>query len=255
MNLKEIFEHHLIDHIWNWINLGPFHLPISKHLLMMIIVALLLIIFLPLIIRSKSFRFSKFRTIIEMIVLFLRDEVVIPNLGHEKGPQYLHYFCSLFFFILLCNLLGMVPFGATATGNIAVTGAMAFTTFVLINFAGMKEQGFINYISHFAPKGVPMWLYPIIIPIEILGLVTKSFALCIRLFANMIAGHIVILALIGLIFIFSEIHPLLGIGLTAPVSIVLVLFVSLLELFVVFLQAYIFTFLTAIFVGASMHPH
>ncbi|MEA3306492.1 MAG: F0F1 ATP synthase subunit A, partial [Elusimicrobiota bacterium] len=110
-------------------------------------------------------------------------------------------------------------------------------------------------IKHIVPSGVPVWLFPLLFPIEIIGLITKSFALCIRLFANMIAGHIVILSFMGLIFMFGAINPLLGLGVTAPVSMVMILFVSLLELFVACLQAYIFTFLTAIFVGGAMHPH
>ncbi len=254
MDLKEILEHHIIDHIWSWVNLGSLQLPLSKHLLMMVIAALIMLVFFPLIIRIKSSKLMPFKTALEAMFLFIRDDIVIPNLG-RGGTKYLSYFATLFFFILICNLLGMVPYGASATGNIAVTGAMAFTTFVFINFAGIREQGFISYIKHIVPAGVPGWLFPLLFPIEIVGLLTKSFALCIRLFANMIAGHIVILSFMGLIFMFGSINLAVGLGLTAPVSVVMILFVSLLEIFVSFLQAYIFTFLTAIFVGAAMHPH
>ncbi|OGS05441.1 MAG: ATP synthase F0 subunit A, partial [Elusimicrobia bacterium RIFCSPHIGHO2_02_FULL_61_10] len=187
------------------------------------------------------------------IVLFLRDEVVHPNLGH-KGDGYMGYFSTLFFFILTLNLIGLVPFGATATGNLAVTAGLALTTFVLINFAGIREQGVIGYFSHIVPKGVPGWLYPLLFPIELIGMVTKAFALCIRLFANMIAGHIVILAFISFIFIFGSLSAIVGFG-VAPISVGLVLFTLMLELFVAFLQAYVFVFLTAIFTGAAMHPH
>jgi len=254
MDLKEILEHHIVDHIWSWVNLGPLQLPLSKHLLMMVIAALIMIIFFPLIVRIKNSKLMPLKTALEAIFLFIREDIVIANLGQD-GVKYLSYFATLFFFILICNLLGMVPFGASATGNIAVTGAMAFTTFALINFAGIREQGFASYIKHIVPAGVPGWLFPLLFPIEIIGLLTKSFALCIRLFANMIAGHIVILSFLGLIFMFGAINPLVGLGITAPVSVVMILFISLLELFVSFLQAYIFTFLTAIFVGAAMHPH
>ncbi|HBA61674.1 MAG TPA: ATP synthase F0 subunit A [Elusimicrobia bacterium] len=253
MELKEILNHHIVDHIWSWLYIGPVKLPLSKHLLMMALASLLLLVVLPLLIRSRSAALAPFRAMIEIIVLFLRDEVVVPNLG-KKGAAYLGYFSTLFFFILAMNLLGMVPFGATATGNLAVTAGLAVTTFALINFAGIKEQGLFRYLAHLVPKGVPAWLYPLLFPIELIGLLTKAFALCIRLFANMIAGHIVILAFIGFIFIFGSINAALGLG-VAPVSVLLVLFILLLELFVAFLQAYVFTFLTAIFTGAAMHPH
>jgi len=254
MDIKGILEHHLIDLVWTRFNVAGISIPVSKHVLMLWISALLLLIFLPLFARTRKKSFLLFRAAIEAVVLFIRDEVVTANLG-KKGNRYTPYFCTLFFFILLCNLLGMVPYGATATGNIAVTGAMALTTFVMINLSGIREQGFSKYIGNIVPRGVPGWLVPLLFPIEIVGLLTKTCALCIRLFANMIAGHIVILSLLGLIFVFGAINPILGLAVTAPVAVTLVLFVSMLELFVAVLQAYIFTFLTAIFVGAAMHPH
>jgi len=253
MGLKEILEHHVVDHVWSWIVMGPLRLPLSKHLLMMGIASLILLTVFPALIRSRSAALAPFRAMIEMVVLFLRDEVVIPNLG-AKGAGYLGYFSTLFFFILILNLLGLVPYGATATGNLAVTGGLALTTFALINFAGIKEQGLIGYFGHMVPKGVPAWLYPLLFPIELIGLATKTFALCIRLFANMIAGHIVILSFISFIFIFGSFGVAIGLG-VAPISVGLVLFTLLLELFVAFLQAYVFVFLTAIFTGAAMHPH
>jgi F-type H+-transporting ATPase subunit a len=254
MELKTILEHHVVDRIWTFFTFGPLTLPFSKHVLMMLIAALLLVAVLPALISSKRPALAPFRAIIEIIVLFLRDEVVGPNLG-QKTAAYLPYFATLFFFILAMNLLGLVPYGATATGNLAVTGGLALTTFVLINFAGIRAQGLAGYLGHIVPRGVPVWLYPLLFPIELIGMVTKSFALAIRLFANMIAGHIVILSFISFIFIFGAIHIALGLGLTAPISVLLVLFIYLLELFVAFLQAYVFTFLTAIFTGAAMHPH
>lgn len=253
MDLKLILEHHVTDHIWSWINLGPLKLPLSKHLLMMGIASFILLVFFPLLIRSRSKALAPFRSMLEATVLFLRDEVVIPNMGHH-GAAYTGYFATLFFFILIMNLIGLVPYGATATGNLAVTGGLALTTFALINFTGIKEQGLIGYFAHLVPKGVPWWLYPLMFPIELMGLVIKTFALCIRLFANMIAGHIVILVFICFIFIFGAFNAVFGF-LVAPISIGLVLFTLLLELLVAFLQAYIFVTLTAIFTGAAMHPH
>lgn len=254
MDLKHTLEHHLLDDVWSRFQLAGLSLPVSKHVLMMLIAAAGLCVLLPILVRAKRGAGLLARHAIESIVVFIRNDILMPNLGRE-GLKYLPYFCTLFFFILACNLLGLVPYGATATGNIAVTAALATTTFFLIHFAGIAEHGVVHYAQSLVPHGVPVWLYPLIIPIELLGFVTKAFALCIRLFANMIAGHIVILALLGLIFIFGAVSPLLGIGVTAPFAVLLVLFVSLLELFVAFLQAYVFVFLTAIFVGGAVHPH
>jgi len=254
MELKEILEHHIIDHIYNWVSVLGFKLPISKHLLMMFITSGILIFIFSFVVNYKSKLLSPLRSIIEIIVIFIRDEIVIPNLG-EHGKSYTHYFATLFFFILIMNLLGFIPFGATATGNLAVTSGLALTSFILMNFAGIKEHGLIKYIKNLVPSGMPIWLYPILFPIEIIGIFTKTFALAIRLFANMIAGHIVILVFIAFIFIFGALNAYLGLFLVAPVSILLVLFISFLELFVAFLQAYVFTFLTAIFTGMSMHSH
>ncbi|PIS46811.1 MAG: ATP synthase F0 subunit A [Elusimicrobia bacterium CG08_land_8_20_14_0_20_51_18] len=254
MELKEILEHHIIDHVYDWINVSGLKLPFSKHLLMMAIASSVLLFVFPVIVRSRIRFLSPVRSMLEIILIFIRDEIVLPNLG-SKGAGYLHYFATLFFFILVMNLLGFIPFGSTATGNIAVTLAMALTTFVLVNFAGIRAQGPVSYLKHLVPSGVPSWLYPLLFPIELIGMFTKTFALAIRLFANMIAGHIVILVFISFIFIFGSINLYLGLFVTAPVSVLLVIFISLLELFVAFLQAYVFTFLTAIFTGAAMHPH
>ncbi|MBI4056555.1 MAG: F0F1 ATP synthase subunit A [Elusimicrobia bacterium] len=252
MDLKHVLEHHILDEVWFRLPVFNGLMPWSKHLLMMLIAAAFLVLFLPLAVRGKLGILAK--GFVEAIVVFIRDDILEPNLGHV-GHAYLGYFCTLFFFILVCNLLGLVPYGATATGNIAVTLALAMTTFFLIHLAGIREHGLVKYLHSIVPAGVPFWLWPLLYPIELIGFATKAFALCIRLFANMIAGHIVILALLGLIFIFGALNPWVGLVVTAPVSILLVLFVMCLELFVAFLQAYIFTFLTAIFVGGAVHSH
>jgi len=254
MDMKAIIEEHVLDHVYGSLNLLGMSLPVSKHLLMMIITVLILAVGFPLLLKSKSRLLSPFRSMIEIVMLFIRDDIVVPNMGKEKGEAYLGYFCTLFFFILILNLLGLVPFGASATGNIAVTGALALTTFFLINFEGMKASGPIKYFATLVPQGVPFWLYPILFPIELISIVTKCFALCIRLFANMLGGHIVILSFICFIFIFGSLAAWLGWA-VAPFSIILVLCMMCLELFVAFLQAYIFVFLTAIFTGMSAHPH
>ena len=165
----------------------------------------------------------------------------------EEGKPYLPYLLTVFFFILVCNLLGHMPFEATATGNVSVTAALAVMAFVMIQAGGIGKYGLKHHLQNIVPPGLPAWLLPIMIPVEILGQFTKPFALCIRLFANMIAGHIVILAFLSMIFILQSVF-------VAPISVFFALFISLLEVFIAFLQAYIFTILTALFIGMSLHP-
>ncbi len=191
-----------------------------------------------------------FQNLFETLIVFVRDDIARPNLG-DKYRRYLPYLLTIFFFILTCNLLGLVPFGATATSNIAITGVLATFTFILTQLGGTKD-----YWKHvFWPPGVPTLVKPILIPVEILGLFTKPFALAIRLFANMTAGHLVILSLIGLIFTFGSLFGAgAGYG-VAPVSVAFSLFIYLLELLVAFIQAYIFTMLSALFIGMAVEEH
>ena len=147
------------------------------------------------------------------------------------------------------NLLGLIPTPhlVVPTGNIGVTASLALISFIAIQLAGIKSLGFFPYLKSLVPSGMPAWILVIMIPLEILGLLTKPFALCIRLFANMIAGHIVIFSLLGLIFIFQSFW-------VSPVSIGFTLFIELLEILIAFIQAYIFTMLTSLFIGMAMHP-
>ena len=165
----------------------------------------------------------------------------------EAGRRYLPYLLTVFFFILFCNLLGLIPFAATATGNVSVTAALALMSLIMIQVGGIREHGLKHHLQNLIPPGLPVWLLPIMIPVEIMGQLTKPFALCIRLFANMTAGHIVILSFLSMIFILKSLF-------VSPISIFFALFISLLELFVAFLQAYIFTMLTSLFIGMSIHP-
>ena len=248
MNFLEMLEHHILDHrIANGLTIGALHLPITKHAVMMWIAAGILVVVLPILARSWPLVPSGIKNLLEVFVIFVRDEMVLPNTG-EEGRPYLPYFLTTFFFILVVSLLVMVPGAATATGKISVTAALALCTLVLINVAGIREYGFFHHFKNFIPHGLPGWLVPLMLPLELVGLLTKSFALCIRLFANMIAGHVVILAFLSLIFLFSSV-------LIAPASVAAAVGLGLLEVFVAFLQAYIFTLLSAIFVGASLHPH
>jgi F-type H+-transporting ATPase subunit a len=184
---------------------------------------------------------------LEMLVQFVRSEIAIPNIGKADADRFVPYLCTAFFFILFVNLFGLIPWAATATGNIGVTMALALFTFVITQYTAIKAQGIGGYLKHLT-GGVAVWLWPIMIPVEILGLFTKPFALTIRLFANMLAGHIVILSLLGLIFALGS--PFVAIG-----SVPMALAIFGLELFVAFVQAYIFTMLSSLFIGAGLVHH
>jgi F-type H+-transporting ATPase subunit a len=239
---------------WDPIHIGRFAIDISptRHVVMLWIAALLCIVTTLLALRAHNRRTregkapSGFGNGLEALVLYLRNEVVLPNVG-AHGNGYVPYLLTLFFFILFANLLGLVPYGSTATGNISVTATLAIVTFVVIEIAGMKAQGkaYINTIifwPHDMSLGMKLFISPILTPIELMGKFTKPFALAIRLFANMTAGHVVLLALISLIFAF-------GSWLLVPVPILMALGILILELFVAFLQAFIFTLLSSVFIG------
>jgi F-type H+-transporting ATPase subunit a len=184
----------------------------------------------------------------EPVVLFIRDDIAIPNIGKHKYEKYMPYLLTVFFFILINNIMGLVPFpppfGANVTGNIAITFVLAACTFLITQFSGNKV-----YWRHiFATPGVPFWLLPIMIPVELIGIISKPFALMIRLFANIVAGHIIVLSLICLIFIFGTLA-------VAPISILFVIFMDCLELLVAFLQAYVFTLLSALFISLAVEEH
>ncbi len=179
---------------------------------------------------------------LEPIILFVRDEIARPNLG-EKYAKFMPYLLTVFFFIWMNNVLGLVPFfpgGSNVTGNIAVTMVLALFTFVITTINGTK-----TYWGHVFTPHVPKWLYPLMIPVEIIGLFTKPFALMIRLFANITAGHILVLSLVCLIFIFKSMA-------VATVSVPFVIFISVIELLVAFIQAFIFTILSALYIGMAL---
>jgi len=188
---------------------------------------------------------------IEAIVLYLRNEIYMPVLGGHGGGKYVPFCLSLFFFIAFCNLFGLVPYGSTPTGNIAVTATLALITFVVVEVAGMRAlgKGYIGTLIYWPHEGGAMMKAMTIImtPVEIVGKFTKPFALTIRLFANMIAGHVIILALIGLIFMF-------GFKVALP-SIAMALFIMFLEILVAFIQAFIFSLLAAVFIGQIRSAH
>ncbi|MGX5687723.1 F0F1 ATP synthase subunit A [Arcticibacter tournemirensis] len=211
------------------------------------------VILLVLIFTSVSSAYKKregkapkgFQSLIEPIILFVRDDIAIPNIGY-KYTKYMPLLLTLFFFIWINNMLGLLPIfpgGANVTGNIFMTFVLAFIVLLVVNFSGNKY-----YWKHILLPDVPWWLYPIMIPVEIIGVISKPFALMIRLYANISAGHIIVLSLISLIFIFKSLA-------IAPVSVAFVLFMDVLELLVAFLQAFIFTMLTALFIGTAVDEH
>ncbi|HPF00221.1 MAG TPA: F0F1 ATP synthase subunit A [Bacteroidales bacterium] len=226
----------------------PLDFSITKNVAALIFSAsLLLLIFIPV---ARSYKKAGnaapkgLQGFMEPLILFVVDDIVKPNIGEKRYERYVPYLLTLFFFILINNLMGLIPFfpfGANLTGNLAVTLTLAFFTLIIVNVSGNK-----GYWKHvFAAPGVPVWLLPIMIPVELIGIISKPFALMVRLFANITAGHIIVLSLISLIFIFQN----LGI---APVSVVFVLFMDVLELLVAALQAYIFTLLTSLFIGLAV---
>jgi|APLak6261675434_1056106.scaffolds.fasta_scaffold03857_1 F-type H+-transporting ATPase subunit a len=181
--------------------------------------------------------------VVESLALFVRDEIAIPNIGKEEGKRYVPYLASLFFFILAINWLGLFPGMFTGTGVITVTTALAVLTFILTQIAGIRAAGLGGYLAHLT-GGVPVFLWPIMIPVEIIGLFTKPFALLVRLFANMLGGHLVVFFLLSLIFVWT-------VG-AAAVSVPLAIAIYCLEIFVGILQAYLFTLLTSLFIGQGV---
>lgn len=185
--------------------------------------------------------------------MWVRDEMVVPAMGPERGARFLPWFLTVFFFVLFMNLLGLVPGSATATANIFVTGALATITLLSMVICGMVAQGPIAFWQHLVPH-VPLALWPLMFVVELIGLIVKPFALMVRLFANMTGGHMVVLSFMGLIFFFAGTdHSAMGYA-VSPIAVGFAVFIMIIEAFVALLQAYIFTQLSILFVGASVHP-
>jgi len=263
----EILDFHKVWTLPHWqpIQIGALELDLSptKHVVFLGVAAILLLaVFIP-IGRQMRDRYSAsapsgLANAMEALVVYFRDEVVRRNIG-RGGDGYTPYILTLFFFILTINLVGLIPFTATPTGNLSVTGALALVTFVVVEITGMRALGFKGYMGtiFYAPPGLPKAgqavLMLILTPVEFMGKLTKPFALMIRLFANMTAGHTLVLSLIGIIFIFANLT--IGKFAIAGASLSMVLAVMVLEVFVAFLQAYIFAMLTTVFIGLIRHAH
>jgi F-type H+-transporting ATPase subunit a len=242
-----ILMHHVLDQ--------PFLGFQSKHLIFFLLAAALVILVAQL--ARRRYRAGGIPTgiaaAVELMVIFIRDELAEKNIGHHDARKFTPLLCSFFFFILVAALLGLVPFTATSTGNMAVTLALATISFGAQQYAGISKYGVGGHFHNMVPPGLPAWLLPIMIPVEILGMFSKPFALMIRLFANMLAGHMVITTLLLLIPLMAQVSTFMGVAMM-PVSIGLSLFIMLLEVLVAFIQAYIFTLLTSIFIGMYAHP-
>jgi F-type H+-transporting ATPase subunit a len=221
--------------------------------------ALLLIIFISV---AKAYRKNAgkapkgIQSLLEPLILFVRDDIARAAIGEKKYEKYMPYLLTVFFFIFLNNVMGLIPFfpfGANVTGNLAVTGIMAVFTFIITTFSGNKD-----YWKHvYNAPGVPWWLkfpLPLMPIVELMGLFTKPFVLMVRLFANITAGHIIILGFMSLIFIFGNMKTYLGLS-VAPVSVAFGIFMGFLELLVAFIQAYVFTLLSALYFGMAIEEH
>jgi F-type H+-transporting ATPase subunit a len=282
-DLQGMLMHHLLDgreieftvlgrgyvvHLPQWepIHIGALSIDLSptKHVVFLVLAALLcLAVFLPIAAAMRSQSREKaprgFGNAMEAMILYFRDDVVRRNIGHG-ADGYTGYILTLFVFILARNLFGLVPFGATATGNFMVTGALALITLVVVELSGMLSLGFKGYMKtiFFVPPGLnpamSAVMLVILTPVEILSKLAKPFALMIRLFANMMAGHTLVLSLLGMIFLFAGAGLVAANG-VAVASIAMVTAIMLLEIFVAFLQAYIFAMLTAVFIGLIRHAH
>lgn len=270
--LEHVVQHPLVTRPAHWGKLltpaGEITL-LSNHIVMMIVAGLLLMALLPLLVRRREgddpigrLVPAGFANFLELVCNYLREEVARPAL-HQHTDRFIKFIWSVFFFILTLNLLGLLPIpalaglartplGGTATGNVWVTGTMALVTMGMMVVNGLRLGG-RQYLAHFSPG--PIWLSPLLVLVEIIGLLARVFALAIRLFANMIAGHILLAVLLGFILSAGTSMGAAG-GLAVAVPVILAsVAIMMLELFVAFLQAFIFTFLTALFLGASVNVH
>lgn len=257
--IEKIVDHHYIDLYF----LGKIQLPhfepvkifgitfdfsITKSTAMMFLASIILICVLVYAVSSnKKNKVPKgIGNAVESIVVYVRDEIVVANMGPE-GLKLMPFFLTLFFFILFANLLGLFPFMSQPTKNINITAALALVTFAVTQYKGIKAHGFAGYAKSLVPPGVPVFVLPVMVIVEFIGLFTKPFSLLMRLFANITAGTIIIFSLIGLIFVMNYSGTIIAI----PFAI----FIYMIEIFIAFLQAYIFTLLSTLYINMAMHHH
>ncbi|MFQ5505163.1 MAG: F0F1 ATP synthase subunit A [Planctomycetota bacterium] len=254
-----LYEHVVPHELEGWgIDLGFVQIPLFNIVVFQVLaVVLMLLLFLHvhrgLVWTASGGKTGWIARVFSGFVLFIRDDMVLPILGAADGKKLLPYFLCQFFFIAFMNLFGLIPGGATATACIFVTAALAMCTLVMMIALGMKEQGALGFWKNLVPHGLPVLLVPLLFVVEVIGLVVKAIALTIRLFANMLAGHLVVLSLMGLIFYFKESIGGLAYAVALP-AVALAVFIMIIEGFVALLQAYIFTYLSILFVGMCLHP-
>jgi len=229
------------------LKIGSLTIPLTMHAIMLVIAAAILIIVFCAAFSGNRTTPGKLGLAIEPVVLFIRDALIYPVMGEKLGQKWLPFFLTLFFFLLTSNIMGLIPLFGTSTGNLSVTTALALIILVAIVAQGMQSNGIFGFFKNMVPAGLPLPIGIFLILIEIPGLFIKCSVLAIRLFANMIAGHFVILSLLLLIFI---IHPAASV-----ISVPLALFINLLELLVAVIQALVFTILSAIFISMFSSHH
>jgi len=229
-------------------HIGRFDVSITRNVVMMWIAsAILLAFFLAAVRRVKNPVPTGIRGALEAMMLFVRDDVARKTIDRKYADRYVGYLLTVFFFILACNLLGLIPGFSTPTSSISVTATLAGFTFLVSQWGGIRNYGVIGHYKNLVPHGLPAVILPVIIVVEVISMLARPFALAIRLFANMTAGHVVILSLISLIFVLKSVF-------VAGMSIPFALFVYVLEILVGFLQAFIFTVLSSLFIGLAVHP-
>jgi len=286
----------IIEHVSNTsVNEPIIHLPrvfgvdmsVTKHVLMIWIISVVLFVGITWLVRRFTRQERPIPShpmgLLEIAIEFVRDSIVEPNVGHHWSRAWTPLVLTLFLFILLGNLMGVIPVfdvlelanstfihaspdsafarilqgGVTVTANYNVTAALSTVAFFAIIVAGTRAHGFVQHWKNLVPAGMPAYIYPILIPIEILGMFSRPFALTMRLAGNMVGGHIAILALLSLIFIFTQLfhHALAGIGIGMVMSVPVGVALTALELIVILVQAYVFALLTAVFIGMAIHAH
>lgn len=241
-------------------DLFGYHFQVTKYMALELVVAvLMLLVFVPLAYRLRSGQPVRGRigNMLEAILVFIRDDVARPAIGHHDADRFLPFLWTVFFFILLSNLIGLIPWAGSPTGSINVTATLALCTFAVVIGAGLAKLGPAGWVKSFVPhmdlpKPLAIMLIPMIFVIEVMGLLIKHTILAVRLLANMFAGHLVLGVILG--FVGATAGSWLWFGVT-PASVLGAVGLSLLELLVAFLQAYIFTFLSALFIGMAVHPH
>jgi F-type H+-transporting ATPase subunit a len=241
------------EHVFDYSQFKPLDFSITRNVVYMLLACILLLIVFTSVARGYKKNEGKapkgIQSLFEPIIVFVRDEIAKQNIGKHKYERFMPFLLTLFFFILFLNVMGMIPFSSNVSGNISVTMALALCTLFVVNTNGNK-----HYWSHIFWPPVPIYVKIVMVPLEILSIFTKPFALTIRLFANISGGHIIMLSLFALIFIFSKGGEMVTAGFGVGIfSTVFIVAISALELFVAFVQAFVFTVLTSIFIGDAVH--